>query len=250
MLTRMELAGRRCLQATVRDISEWKNARDREARSLRRLEGVNQLREDLLLPGSPEEKFKRITEAAVKLLDLDFCRIWSVNLRSLSGRMHSCRCDRGVLTFVAIVEKCLHLVASSGRYTHVDGDHRRVPLGSYKIGRIASGQDKSFLTNDVTTDPLIHNHDWAKSLGLTSFAGYKLRDRNGQACRRAGGICQVSDFGRDDAFPVQLGGNHLEGHPGCQSSRGAPREDKASSPGHSRQERVPRQHEATRSGPR
>ena len=44
-LTRMELAGQALLQATVRDISEWKNARDREARSLRRLEGVNRASE-------------------------------------------------------------------------------------------------------------------------------------------------------------------------------------------------------------
>ena len=39
---------------------------------------------------------------------------------------------------------------------------------------------KGFLTNSVTTDPRVHNHDWAKSLGLVSFAGYKLRDGNGE----------------------------------------------------------------------
>ena len=55
-----------------------------------------------------------------------------------------------------------------------------MPFGAYKIGRIATGQDKSFLTNNVTTDPHVHNHDWAKSLGLVSFAGYKLRDGKGK----------------------------------------------------------------------
>ena len=204
MLTRMELAGQALLQAAVRDISEWKNARDREARSLGRLEGVNQLREDLLLPGSPEDKLKRITEAAVKLLDLDFCRIWSVKPSDLckagcihadvSEGPHVCR-DR---------EKCLHLVASSGRYTHVDGDHRRVPLGSYKIGRIASGQDKSFLTNNVTTDPLIHNHDWATSLGLVSFAGYKLRDGNGKPVGVLAAFAKYPISEEDDAFLCNL----------------------------------------------
>ncbi|MGA2060233.1 MAG: ATP-binding protein [Thermoguttaceae bacterium] len=204
LLTRMELAGQALLQATVRDISEWKNARDREARSLGRLEGVNQLREDLLLPGSPEEKFKRITEAAVRLLDLDFCRIWSVKPSDLCNAgcihaevtegPHACR-DR---------EKCLHLVASSGRYTHIDGDHRRVPLGAYKIGRIASGQDKSFLTNDVTTDPLIHNHDWAKSLGLASFAGYKLRDGNGKPIGVLAAFAKYPISEEDDAFLCNL----------------------------------------------
>ena len=179
-LTRMELAGQTVLQVRVRDISEWTSTRDREARSLRRLEGVNQLREDLLFPASLADKFKKITEAAVKLMDLDFCRIWIVQPSDLceAGCIHAdategpCACrDR---------EKCLHLVSSSGRYTHVDGDHQRVPFGAYKIGRIATGQDKSFLTNNVTTDPHVHNHDWAKSLGLVSFAGYKLRDGKGK----------------------------------------------------------------------
>jgi PAS domain S-box-containing protein len=204
LLTRMELAGQALLQATVRDISEWKNARDREARSLGRLEGVNQLREDLLLPESPEDKFKRITEAAVKLMDLDFCRIWSVKPSDLckAGCIHAdvtegphvCR-DR---------ERCLHLVSSSGRYTHVDGDHRRVPFGAYKIGRIATGQDKSFLTNDVTTDPRIHNHDWAKSLGLASFAGYKLRDGNGEPIGVLATFAKYPISEEDDAFLCNL----------------------------------------------
>ena len=50
-------------------------------------------------------------------------------------------------------EKCLHLMASSGRYPHIDGDHRRMPIGCYKIGRIAGGENNKFLTNSVSTDP-------------------------------------------------------------------------------------------------
>jgi light-regulated signal transduction histidine kinase (bacteriophytochrome) len=71
-------------------------------------------------------------------------------------------------------DKCLRLIASSGRYTHTDGAHRRVPFGAYKIGRVALGQAHKFLTNDVTHDPRVHNHDWARELGLVSFAGYQL----------------------------------------------------------------------------
>ena len=68
------------------------------------------------------------------------------------------------------------MLASSGRYTHVDGKaHRRVPFGAYKIGHIASGEDHKFLTNDVAHDPLVHDHQWARELGLVSFAGYQLR---------------------------------------------------------------------------
>ena len=69
---------------------------------------------------------------------------------------------------------CLHLAASSGRYTTIDGSHRRVPLGCYKIGRIASGEEPKLVTNDVTHDPRVYDRQWAEDLGLVSFAGYRL----------------------------------------------------------------------------
>jgi len=52
--------------------------------------------------------------------------------------------------------------------------HGRVPVGLYKIGRIASGADARFLTNSVADDPRIHNNEWARGLGLRAFAGYRL----------------------------------------------------------------------------
>jgi signal transduction histidine kinase len=68
------------------------------------------------------------------------------------------------------------LVASSGRYTHTDGPaHRRIPLGCYSIGRLASGEEAKFVGNDVQNDPRVHDHGWARELGLVSFAGYQLR---------------------------------------------------------------------------
>jgi len=70
---------------------------------------------------------------------------------------------------------CSHLVVSSGRYTHIDGEvHRRVPFECYKIGRIAADENSKFITTDAMNDPHIHNHDWARELGLVSFAGYRL----------------------------------------------------------------------------
>ena len=72
-------------------------------------------------------------------------------------------------------DRCLHLMASSGRYSHIDGKvHRRVPFGCYKIGLVASGEDSKFITNEVTKDPRVHNHEWAEELDLVSFAGYRL----------------------------------------------------------------------------
>jgi putative nucleotidyltransferase with HDIG domain len=78
-------------------------------------------------------------------------------------------------------DRCLHLLASSGRYTHTDGKiHRRVPYGCYKIGRVASDEDHKFLTNDVQNDPRVHNNEWARELGLVSFVGYQLRVPGGK----------------------------------------------------------------------
>lgn len=162
------------------DITERKRIEARRLQSLDRMTRVNELQEELILPEEIDEKFRKITDAAVDILDLDFCRIWSVGPGDLceAGCIHAnvtegphiCR-DR---------RHCLHLVASSGRYSHVDGNHRRVPVGAYKIGRIASGEDRGFLTNAVTTDPRVHDHRWAAALGLVSFAGYKLHDADGR----------------------------------------------------------------------
>lgn len=157
-------------------IENLRQAEVKQARSVKRLEGINQLQEELLRPSSLEEKFTKITNAAVELLDLDFCRIWMTR----SSEFCDGTCIHAKVTEGPHVcrnrQRCLHLVSSSGRYTNITGSHRRVPLGCYKIGRIATGDDIKFLTNEVTTDPRVHDHDWAKRLGLVSFAGYKLRD--------------------------------------------------------------------------
>ena len=67
-------------------------------------------------------------------------------------------------------------MASSGRYTHTDGEaHRRVPLGCYKIGQFATWDEHRITIDDMQNDPGIHDREWARNLGLVSFAGYQLR---------------------------------------------------------------------------
>ncbi len=46
---------------------------------------------------------------------------------------------------------------------------------------MASGEDPCFITNSVADDPGVHNRSWAKSLGLVSFAGYRLLSSDGKA---------------------------------------------------------------------
>jgi len=158
--------------AVGQDISERKQAEERN-------EKLSYLKETLLGTDSLDEKLKVITDGIIEVFEADFARIWIIREGDLcdSGCFHAtvtegphvCRsCDR-----------CLHLAASSGRYTHLDGSHGRVPFGCYKIGRVAAGEDAKFLTNDVTNDPRVHDHDWAAELGLVSFGGYRLLAADG-----------------------------------------------------------------------
>ncbi len=179
----MEIDGEHYLLSTVRDITEQKQIEQRRTNSLRRLTSVSQLQAYLLLPNSLEDKFKKIAETAIDLLDLDFCRIWLIRPGDLceEGCAHAKSKDSPCDKLCPGMKQCLHLITSSGRYSRTDGGRRRVPLGSCKIGRIAASESDKYVSNDVTNDPQVRDHEWAKRLGLTSFAGYKLRDINGNA---------------------------------------------------------------------
>lgn len=156
-----------------RDITNRKMREKRER-------ALNELQKKLFRPAPLENKLKQITDGVISMVHADFCRIWLIKDGDLcdQGCIHASTppanpgfCNRG---------HCLHLISSSGRYTHTDNEpHRRVPFGAYKIGRIASGEQDRFLTTSVTTDPRVHNHQWAKDLGLVSFAGYKLLNGDG-----------------------------------------------------------------------
>ncbi len=77
---------------------------------------------------------------------------------------------------------CLHLVASAGRsrregaapWTRLDGDFRRMPIGSRKVGRIAaSGECLSVM--DIEKDSKwIAMPDWTAAEGIRGFAGQPL----------------------------------------------------------------------------
>ena len=70
-------------------------------------------------------------------------------------------------------EQCLHLKASTGIYTNLNGEFRRVPLGAFKIGLIAQGQGPIF-TDDVLNDDQLPNKAWLQENNLRSFPGYPL----------------------------------------------------------------------------
>ncbi len=79
-----------------------------------------------------------------------------------------------------------------------------MPLGCYKIGRVASGENKKLLTNSVTTDPEVSDHQWAQSLGLVSLAGYKLGVANGDPSGVLAMFAKRPISEEDDAFLSSL----------------------------------------------
>lgn len=90
-------------------------------------------------------------EAMVFHLNAAFARVWTFN------REHS----------------VLELQASAGLYTHLDGAHARVPLGSFKIGRIAESR-MPHISNNVLNDPEVSDKAWAEREQIVAFAGYPL----------------------------------------------------------------------------
>ncbi len=158
--------------AFIRDISVSKRWERRQAQ-------LSRMREQLLWYGGVAKKLKIITDGVVQIFEADFCRIWMINPgdqcktgcyhAGVKAEPHICRHK----------DRCLHLMASSGRYTHIDSPlHGRVPFGCYKIGRIAAGEESKFITNEVQHDLRIHDHQWAQQLGLVAFAGYRLVDED------------------------------------------------------------------------
>jgi hypothetical protein len=89
--------------------------------------------------GTLAEMLQLCSEAIVKRLDAAFARIWTLNEK----------------------DKVLELQASAGVYTHLNGPHSRVPVGTFKIGLIAS-ERKPHLTNQVVGDPRVGDQEWAK----------------------------------------------------------------------------------------
>ncbi|MDQ7826730.1 MAG: PAS domain S-box protein [Candidatus Eremiobacteraeota bacterium] len=145
------------------------------------LQELSTLKQRLLETGTLSKKTTLITDAVIRLVGADFARIWVLR----EGDLCDNRCLHRKVTDGSYACKdrtrCLHLVASSGRYTDIDGIHSRVPMGAYKIGRVAAGEEKGFITNDVGNDLREHNREWARSLGLVSFAGYRLVSAEGRA---------------------------------------------------------------------
>ena len=67
----------------------------------------------------------------------------------------------------------LRMVASSGLYTRLDGDFARVPMGAFKVGKIAQ-HCIPFLSNCLPDEDWVKDRDWAIANNIQGFAGLPL----------------------------------------------------------------------------
>ncbi len=112
------------------------------------------------------EVLNTITEGLVDDLDAAFARIWLIGPGDLCAECYKA-------SDCANRERCLHLEASAGMYTNLNGEYRRIPLGALKIGRIAQGEGR-MCTNDVLNEERLPNKQWLRENRLQSFCGYPL----------------------------------------------------------------------------
>ncbi|MGZ8381328.1 MAG: hypothetical protein ACXW4C_06800 [Nitrospira sp.] len=79
-----------------------------------------------------QEVLTTITQGLVHELDGAFARIWLLGPGDLCADCYkAAECTNRA--------RCLHLEASAGLYSNLNGEYRRILLGALKIGKIAQG---------------------------------------------------------------------------------------------------------------
>ncbi|MBE9062620.1 LuxR C-terminal-related transcriptional regulator [cf. Phormidesmis sp. LEGE 11477] len=95
------------------------------------------------------------TDGLIDLFGCAFARIWLIEA------------DR----------KALRLVASAGLYTRLDGSFARVPMGAFKVGKIAQ-HCIPFLSNALSEENWVKDREWAIKNRIQGFAGLPLIAQN------------------------------------------------------------------------
>ena len=137
--------------AIERDITDRKRAEQVLAERSAHAALAAEIGVSLTKPGGMEEMLNSCAEAFVRHLDVAFARVWILDP----------------------AEQMLNLRASAGIYTHLNGEHSRIPVGQHRVGLIARNRRAQF-TNELTEDPLLADIAWAKGEGPTAFAGHPL----------------------------------------------------------------------------
>jgi DNA-binding CsgD family transcriptional regulator len=115
------------------------------------LQQVNDIAGRILGNLVPEAIAQQVTDGLVEKFDCAFSRIWLVEPD----------------------QSALRLVASSGLYTRTDGSFSRVPMGAFKVGKIAKNRI-AFLSNNLSEETWVKDREWAIANRIRGFAGYPL----------------------------------------------------------------------------
>ncbi|NJN85937.1 MAG: GAF domain-containing protein [Leptolyngbyaceae cyanobacterium SL_7_1] len=115
------------------------------------LQRANEIAQALAGCLEPEDIARRVTEGIIEKFGCVFARLWLLEPEKAE----------------------LRLVASSGMYTNLNGRFARVPLGAYKVGKIAQNR-VAFLSNNLIDEPWVGDREWAIANQIRGFAGYPL----------------------------------------------------------------------------
>ncbi|HTP34420.1 MAG TPA: response regulator, partial [Candidatus Acidoferrales bacterium] len=154
LMTVLAIGGRTVLQATIRDITERKQAEEAAGRRARYDAMHSDVGAALVALQDFGGMMQACAEAILRGVGSAFARIWMLEQET----------------------DTLVLCASAGLYTHLDGPHSRVKVGERKLGRIAASR-QPLETNAVEADQGF-DVEWARAQGVVSFAGYPLVVQN------------------------------------------------------------------------
>ncbi|MEN8198949.1 MAG: DUF3365 domain-containing protein [Thermodesulfobacteriota bacterium] len=183
------------------DISALKKNQALLAAHSARTSEINDLQMRLFAPGKLADKLSMVCENLVTCFDLYLCRIW------ILGPQDRCRKDcfhansSNEERYCQSSASCLHLQASGGHAPPLNGEHARIPAGATLIGQLVTEKYPSFLSNQVATDPLTPDHQWAREHDLVSFAGYSLLDQEYNA---VGVLAMFAKHQLDDDDDIHL----------------------------------------------
>jgi two-component system, cell cycle sensor histidine kinase and response regulator CckA len=134
-----------------RDVTDRRESESLRARQSRQ----SALRADVafgLTHGDNLRQFlQRAMQCIVKHLDGAFARVWTLNPE----------------------ENMLELEASAGIYSHIDGQHGRIPVGTLKVGKIAKSRMPE-VTDNLLADPDILDKEWVMRERMVAFIGFPL----------------------------------------------------------------------------
>jgi transcriptional regulator with GAF, ATPase, and Fis domain len=129
--------------------------------SRRLLDALRDITAQITATRDVDEVLASITRGLVEHGGAALARIW---LLGADSECPVCAAREG---------RALHLRASAGLHTNLDGHFHRIEVGERKIGQIAASR-APMCTNDVAHDPRIVDQPWVAEHGLHAFAGYPL----------------------------------------------------------------------------